>query len=106
MKLLKFPENLREALADHEMTQKELADHLGTTQQTVSRWLKGINEPDLSLLLEICLYLGETPNALLGYDDITEQDFLAYQQDPENIEESRKRLIIATHEEDYNSDDE
>ena len=71
MKLLKFPEKLREALAVHEITQKKLADHLGTTQQTVSRWLKGINEPDLSLFLEICLYLGETPNALLGYDDIS-----------------------------------
>lgn len=73
MKLLKFPENLRKALATHKMTQKELADHLGTTQQTISRWLKGINEPDLSLLLEICLYLNETPNAILGYDDINEK---------------------------------
>lgn len=43
MELLKFPENLREALAAHEMTQQDLADHIGTTQQTVSRWLKGVN---------------------------------------------------------------
>lgn len=104
MKLLKFAENLRAALKVHDMTQQELADHIGTTQATVNRWLKGINEPDLTILLEICLYLDETPNALLGYDDITEQDFLAYQQNPENVEESRKRLIIATHEEDYNDD--
>lgn len=80
MKLLKFPENLREALSVHEMTQQDLANHLGTTQQTVSRWLKGVNEPDLTTLLGICLYLGETPNSLLGYDDLTEQDFLAYKQ--------------------------
>ena len=80
MKLLKFPENLREALTIHEITQQNLANHLGTTQQTVSRWLKGINEPDFTTLLEICLYLDETPNSLLGYDDITEQDFLAYKQ--------------------------
>lgn len=106
MKLLKFPENLRTALAVHEMTQKELAEQLSTTQQTVSRWLKGINEPDLATLLEICLYLDETPNAILGYDDITDKTFLAYQQDPETIEESRKRLIIATYEDDYNDDDE
>ena len=82
MKLLKFPENLREALAVHEMTQQDLANHIGTTQQTVSRWLKGVNEPDLTTLLEICLYLGETPNSLLGYDDITEYDLLAYRQIP------------------------
>lgn len=80
MKLLKFPENLREALAVQKITQKELAEVLGTTQQTVSRWLKGINEPDLTLFLEICLFLGETPNALLGYDDIIKQDLLACRQ--------------------------
>lgn len=80
MKLLKFPENLQNALAVHEMTQQELANLLGTTQATVSRWLKGINEPDLTTLLEICLYLDETPNALLGYDDITEQALSAYKK--------------------------
>ena len=105
MKLLKFAENLRTALAEHEMTQKDLAEQLSTTQQTVSRWLKGINEPDLTTLLEICLYLDETPNAILGYDDISETDFLAYQQDTENIEESRKRLTIATYEDDYDDSD-
>ena len=82
MKLLKFPENLREALTVCEITQQGLANHLGTTQQTVSRWLKGVNEPDLATLLEICLYLGETPNSLLGYDEITEQDLSAYKQIP------------------------
>ena len=80
MKLLKFPENLRNALAEHEMTQQELADLIGTTQATVNRWIKGVNEPDLTMLLEICLCLDETPNSLLGYDDITEQDFLSYKQ--------------------------
>ena len=82
MKLLKFAENLQTALKAHEMTQQELADLFGTTQATVSRWLKGVNEPDLATLLEICLYLGETPNSLLGYDEITEQDLSAYKQIP------------------------
>ena len=80
MRLLKFPENLQNALVEHEMTQQEFANLLGTTQATINRWLKGINEPDLTTLLEICLYLDETPNSLLGYDDITEQDFISYRQ--------------------------
>ena len=80
MKLLKFADNLRNALLGHEMTQQELANLLGTTQATVNRWVQGINEPDLTVLLEICIYLDETPNSLLGYDDITEQDLLAYKQ--------------------------
>lgn len=106
MKLLKFSENLRLALADNEMTQQDLASQIGTTQQTVSRWLKGINEPDLATLLEICLYLSISPNEILGYDDITEQDFLMYQQDPETIEESRIRLIIDSRNEQDEPDDE
>lgn len=80
MTLLKFHENLRDALAMNEMTQQDLANHIGTSQQTVSRWLNGVNEPDLSTILEICLYLGETPNSLLGYDDISEQDLLTYKK--------------------------
>ena len=80
MKILKFAENLQTVLKTHEMTQQELAALVGTTQATVNRWLKGINEPDLTTLLEICLYLDETPNSLLGYDDITEQELLTYKQ--------------------------
>ena len=80
MKLLKFPENLRNALVEHEMTQQKLADLIGTTQATVNRWIKGVNEPDLTVLLEICLYLNETPNSLLGYDDISKQVLLEYKQ--------------------------
>ena len=62
------------------MTQQNLADLIGTTQATINRWLKGINEPDLTTLLEICLYLDETPNELLGYDDISDETFSKYKQ--------------------------
>lgn len=67
---LKFTENLKIALTQNNMTQKQLAELLGTTQQTVSRWLTGANEPDLSTLLKICKFLNETPNSILGYDEI------------------------------------
>lgn len=80
MKLVKFSENLKSALTTNEMTQQNLADLIGTTQVTINRWLKGINEPDLTTLLEICLYLDETPNELLGYDDISDETFSKYKQ--------------------------
>ena len=94
MKLLKFPENLRNALLDNKMTQQELADLVGTTQATVNRWLKGVNEPDLATLLEICLHLSISPNEILGYDDISEEDFKIYCQTPEIIEETKTKQII------------
>ncbi len=70
MNLSKFAENLRIALKSNNLTQKELADKLGTTQQTVSRWLLGINEPDFNTLIEICIYLNETPDSMLGFDGL------------------------------------
>ena len=73
MELLKFASNLRLALSGSKMTQDELAKCLDTTQQTVSRWCNGINVPDYETLLKICLYLDETPNSLLGYDDIPKE---------------------------------
>lgn len=69
MKELKFANNLKTALSMNNKTQKELADFLGTTQQTVSRWIAGINEPDLETLLKICEFINETPNSLLGLED-------------------------------------
>lgn len=75
MKLLQFAENLRRVLVEEKMTQKELADLLGTTQQTVSRWLKGTNEPDFTTLLEICLHLKISPNEILGYNEIMENEY-------------------------------
>lgn len=77
MKYLKFSENLRESLNAHEITQQTLADRLGTTQATISRWLNGVNEPDFSTLIDICLFLNETPNSLLGFDEIPESAFSA-----------------------------
>lgn len=57
-------------MRDNGVTQTGLAQRLGTTQQTVSRWLSGRNEPDFDMLLKICLVLHETPNDLLGYSEI------------------------------------
>ena len=69
MQELRFSHNLKTALSNNRKTQKELADYLGTTQQTVSRWLTGINEPDFTTLLKICIFLNETPNTILGFND-------------------------------------
>lgn len=70
MKLLKFSKNLREIMTIRKITQQDLANKIGTTQATINRWIKGVNEPDLNTLLEICLLLDITPNEILGYDDI------------------------------------
>ena len=69
MKTLKFKENLKTALILNKLTQQEFANKLGTTQATINRWLNGINEPNLEMLIKICICLNETPNTLLGFED-------------------------------------
>ena len=64
-----FPKNLQRALSDNKMSQDRLAKHLNTTQQTISRWVTGIKEPDFGTLFEICILHDETPNSLLGFDE-------------------------------------
>lgn len=71
MRILKFKDNLKLSMKENNVTQTQLAKYLKTTQQTVSRWLNGQNEPDLETLLLICICLHETPNSLLGFDEIT-----------------------------------
>ena len=60
---LKF---LRKAVG---ITQQELADQLGVHLQTVSKWERGISEPDFSLLGDIASVLGVTLERLIGVDE-------------------------------------
>ena len=48
------------------LTQTRLAELLGVHLQTVSKWERGVNEPDISLLGEIASVLGASVEELLG----------------------------------------
>lgn len=47
---------LRELRKEKEMTQEQLAEKLGVSGRTISRWETGSNMPDLDLLIEISDY--------------------------------------------------
>jgi transcriptional regulator with XRE-family HTH domain len=44
---------LSAAIAQIGITQKELAERFGVTQQTVSNWVNGVSEPSASQLQEL-----------------------------------------------------
>ena len=73
MKELKFSKNLNDLLKTHKMSQQYLADMLGTSQATVNRWVKGINQPTYEDLFLISIIFNETIDFLLGKEDLSEK---------------------------------
>ena len=54
----RFAENLKQIRVEMGINQKEFAERLGTTQQRVSEWERGVIEPTLSNIMKILKILG------------------------------------------------
>ena len=67
--ILKFNENLKTLLSQNNVTQQQLATHLNTTQQTVSRWINGSNQPDFYMLIKIADFFYCSIDFLMGRED-------------------------------------
>ncbi|MBS4537949.1 helix-turn-helix transcriptional regulator [Clostridium sp. D2Q-11] len=56
------------ARAEHDMTQKQLAEAVGVTRQTMNAIEKGDYNPTLNLCISICKVLGKTLDDLFWED--------------------------------------
>ena len=70
---LNLGENIRRLRRLRDWTQDELADRLGTTSQSVSRWENGTTYPDMEFLPELADLFSVTVDALIGVDRRTEE---------------------------------
>ena len=52
---MELKNKLKELRVTHGMTQEAVADHLGVSSQTVSKWERGLLSPDIALLPKIAL---------------------------------------------------
>lgn len=75
MKLM-IGENLKKLRAEREITQEELANALGVSYQSVSRWETGACYPDVELLPAIAGFFGVTTDKLMGVGEAEEQRFV------------------------------
>ncbi|MBR1770467.1 MAG: helix-turn-helix transcriptional regulator [Lachnospiraceae bacterium] len=63
-----YIQQLRKA---NKMTQKELADRIGVSDKTVSKWENGNSMPDISLFSELCCVLNTNINELLSGEPLS-----------------------------------
>lgn len=61
-------ENINKYRKEKNMTQEELADILGVTFASVSKWERGVATPDLSLIMELANIFGISVDTLIGYE--------------------------------------
>ena len=66
----RFIKRLEEIMSEKGYTQQKLAELLNISQTAISNYLRGDRKPNYEMILLIGAYLDETPNELLGYDEI------------------------------------
>jgi len=63
---MEYQRRLRDLREDHDKTQQDIADILGTSQTMYARYERGANELPLRHLLKLADYYGVSADYLLG----------------------------------------
>ena len=73
IKIGKYIASQRKSLG---MTQKQLAEKLGMSDKSVSKWERGVCLPDVSVYKELCSILGISLNEFLAGEDIAQENLI------------------------------
>ena len=86
--------NIRRLRRERNLTQEEVAAHLGISFQAISKWERSDGYPDITLLPALANYFGTTTDELLGVDELASEE--TYRQINREWEENR---LAGRHEE-------
>ena len=64
-----YIKRIRDLREDHDKTQQEIADIIGTSQTMYARYERGANELPIHHLLTLCKYYGVTADYFLGLSE-------------------------------------
>ena len=64
-----YIKRMRDLREDHDKTQQEIADILGTSQTMYARYERGANELPLHHLVTLCKYYNVSADYVLGLSD-------------------------------------
>jgi len=66
---MNYIKRIRDLREDHDLTQQQVADILGTSQTMYARYERGANELPIHHLLALCKYYGVSADYILGLND-------------------------------------
>ncbi|ODM05283.1 helix-turn-helix domain-containing protein [Eisenbergiella tayi] len=72
--MLHLPENLRKYRLLKSLTQEDVAEYLGITAQSVSKWERGESYPDISFLPALANIFETSVDLLIGMDTIRAEE--------------------------------
>lgn len=80
------------------LTQQKLAEKLNVSDRAVSKWERGINLPDSSIMIHLCKILGISVNELLTGDYINDDNYINKAEEnllslKEKYQKSNKELL-------------
>ena len=64
-----YIKRIRDLRKDHDKTQQEIADILGTSQTMYARYERGANELPIRHLIVLCKYYGVSADYILGFKE-------------------------------------
>ncbi|MCH5147903.1 MAG: helix-turn-helix transcriptional regulator [Clostridiales bacterium] len=100
MDQVKIGQFIKAIRKEKNLTQREVAERLGISEKTVSKWETGNGLPEVSLMLPLCELLGISVNELLSGERLDEKKY--FEKAEQNImtlmeekAEAKKKIIIA-----------
>ncbi len=100
MDQIKIGKFIAEMRKEQSLTQRQLADRIGISDKTVSKWETGKGLPEVSLMMPLCDTLHINVNELLSGERLTDSEY--QRKAEENImdlvkerEESKKKIILS-----------
>ena len=81
MDLVKIGRYVAGKRKDFGLTQRQLAEKLGMSDKSVSKWERGICLPDVSVYEEYCSILGISINEFLAGEDIAQENIVKKSED-------------------------
>lgn len=84
--------------------QKDLADYLGISVQTVSKWEKSICLPDITMLPDIARYFNISVDELLGLKPLPGEEYIPSETGAKNYWDDKLWYLEKTRKSMWNND--